>query len=248
MSKDARLNRDSRPVGFAGLSSMISQVEIASPAGKNSDESAGQESHRGSRMHTRPDLGTQMLRQPARSLPRETLFMRWGIGIAITGVLIWLFASHNRPSRPYTSTSSFETVLAPESASTSSNSIVPNPSSSAPIPTPPATTIEPRAEFEPSISESASRWMVRPGVGMNTLSIPQLRYCLAEDIRLKAGGDVVDEYDHSAVRRYNEWVTDYNIRCGEFYYRPGALERAREDVEVNRAKYAAEGRRKALGL
>ena len=37
-------------------------------------------------------------------------------------------------------------------------------------------------------------------------------------------------------------VTDYDIRCSEFRYREGTLQRARSDVERNRVTLEAEGR------
>ena len=83
----------------------------------------------------------------------------------------------------------------------------------------------------------------RPPVGdNNVLSITQLHYCLAEDIRLEGARSSVNNYDGATVDRYNAMISDYNIRCGSFRYRAGNLERARRAVEAFRAQYVSEGR------
>ena len=83
----------------------------------------------------------------------------------------------------------------------------------------------------------------RPPVGdNNVLSITQLHYCLAEDIRLEGARSSVDNYDGAEVDRFNAMISDYNIRCGSFRYRVGDLERARRAVETFRAQYVSEGR------
>lgn len=84
---------------------------------------------------------------------------------------------------------------------------------------------------------------VRPPVGdNNVLSVTQLHYCLAEDIRLEGARSSVNNYDGAAVDRFNAMISDYNIRCGSFRYRAGSLERARRAVEAFRAQYVSEGR------
>ena len=82
-----------------------------------------------------------------------------------------------------------------------------------------------------------------PPIGQNNLlSIPQIRYCLAEDIRMDAAKAVLNNYSDSDVDRFNEMVADYNSRCGSFRYRSGSLESARRDVEPYRSALQGEGR------
>jgi len=93
------------------------------------------------------------------------------------------------------------------------------------------------SETQTSISEE------RPPFGTNqVLGSDQLRYCLAEEIRLEAARTVVNNYAESQVARFNAMVEDYNGRCGDFRYRRGALEGARTEVEGHRPKLEAEGR------
>ncbi|MBX7134230.1 MAG: peptidoglycan-binding protein [Fimbriimonadaceae bacterium] len=73
------------------------------------------------------------------------------------------------------------------------------------------------------------------------LSTAQIRYCLAEDIRMDAAKSAVNSYSDSDVDRFNAMVADYNSRCGSFRYRSGALESARRDIEPYRSQLQAEG-------
>ena len=77
----------------------------------------------------------------------------------------------------------------------------------------------------------------------NVLSSAQLRYCLAEDIRLESAKATVNNYIDSHVDRFNGMVSDYNSRCGQFRYRKGALESARGEVERFRTEISVRGPR-----
>jgi peptidoglycan hydrolase-like protein with peptidoglycan-binding domain len=73
-------------------------------------------------------------------------------------------------------------------------------------------------------------------------STAQIRYCLAEDIRMEGAKAALNNYSDSDVDRFNAMVADYNSRCGSFRYRSGALESARRDVEPYRGQLQVEGR------
>ena len=95
--------------------------------------------------------------------------------------------------------------------------------------------VQPQAPSRPSES--------KPSVGRNNvLSTAQIRYCLAEKIRLDAAETVLNNYSDSDVDRFNGYVNDYNSRCGEFRYRQGALESARRNIDAYRNQLQAEGR------
>lgn len=81
-----------------------------------------------------------------------------------------------------------------------------------------------------------------PSVGQNNvLTTAQIRYCLAEDIRLEAARTAINSYVDSDVDRFNGYVADYNSRCGEYRYQQGALERAQRDIEPYRGQLQTEG-------
>lgn len=83
-----------------------------------------------------------------------------------------------------------------------------------------------------------------PTAGVDrVLTLEQVRYCLAQDIRLTAARSVVNAYSHADIDRFNAMINSYNASCGRFRYYPGTLERARGDVESRRSALEAEGRR-----
>lgn len=82
-----------------------------------------------------------------------------------------------------------------------------------------------------------------PPVGTNhVLTSAQIRYCLAEHIRLGAAQNIIHDTDVAAdVIRFNDMIDDYNRRCGEYRYRRGALETAKGEVERDRSALELEG-------
>lgn len=92
-----------------------------------------------------------------------------------------------------------------------------------------------------------------PPVGRNNvLSVPQIRYCKREQIRIEAIESVINNaYDHE-VNRFNAMVGDYNSRCGEFRYRRGNVELVERELASERASIASGAKsewvRGSLGL
>ena len=145
---------------------------------------------------------------------------KWVLGIGVVAGLLWLVSqSGDKTSSP-----------APAFTPSGNSSSVASPSPSwQPAPSPPPAPSRPSEE--------------RPPVGTNNvLTSAQLRYCVAEKIRLDAAKGVIDNYNDTHVDRFNEMVADYNGRCGQFRYRSGALESARSEVERFRGALEADGR------
>jgi hypothetical protein len=94
---------------------------------------------------------------------------------------------------------------------------------------------EPFSETMPSIAAG------------QTLGLDEIRYCLAEKVRMDAAQNVVNEYDWPQVERFNTMVNSYNERCGEFRYRSGSLFVAQEDVDAHRLELEQEGRDRIVG-
>jgi len=81
-----------------------------------------------------------------------------------------------------------------------------------------------------------------PPVATNqTLSRAEIRYCIAEEIRLQGAQGAIDRRKGDDIRRFNAMVDDYNSRCSSFRYRSGTLESARRDVEPNRDRLRQDG-------
>jgi len=74
------------------------------------------------------------------------------------------------------------------------------------------------------------------------LSDPQLRYCLAQIIRIDAVRPILNRFKHDQVDYFNALVADFNTRCGHFSYPKGALEGAKQVVEGSRAQIESAAR------
>lgn len=208
--------------GFAGLSSMVSDVDdvVSSkpkqpqkPHSEPPPKQTAGGSQQPKQTSTKPT--SQTYQAPAQPSGGSSAG-KWFVGIAVVIGLIWLAnqSDNNRPSK---------SGYSPGSSSTST------------APTSQPVIAQPQAPSRPSES--------KPSVGRNNvLSTAQIRYCLAEKIRLDAAEVVLNNYSDSDVDRFNGYVNDYNSRCGEFRYRQGALESARRDVDPYRSQLQAEGR------
>jgi hypothetical protein len=81
-----------------------------------------------------------------------------------------------------------------------------------------------------------------PPVGTGiVLSTDQIRYCLAEGIRLDAARGALNQYSQFDTSRFNGMISDYNSRCSQFRYRQGSLESVRAQVESERFQLQSEG-------
>jgi hypothetical protein len=145
----------------------------------------------------------------------------WLIGIGACAFLIWIGSSGNKDS-PQNS------FAAQAPATTSSNRTASG------------------ADHERGVSvetpKPAADTEEIPPVGNGlVLGRSQIRYCLAEDIRMSAWQTQVDNYSSSSVDAFNRAVNDYNSRCSNFRYRSGTLENVRTQVEAERSRLVRQG-------
>jgi hypothetical protein len=85
-----------------------------------------------------------------------------------------------------------------------------------------------------------------PGAGRNQLlSVPELRWCMREDIRLEI---LETRGARSDVARVNDAVGTYNRRCTHFRYRDDDLAQARRDIDEARSSIVAEALAEASAL
>ena len=103
----------------------------------------------------------------------------------------------------------------------------------------PAATEEvaPAAEAMPAAAPAAEAYSqqetfyVRPPEGNdNVLSIAQIRYCLADGIKIDAIKEKVDATANNQIDKLNGLVADHNARCGSYRYRTGDDTTAQSDV------------------
>jgi len=99
----------------------------------------------------------------------------------------------------------------------------------------------------PSATQSAGLHYTKPSVGTNNaLSVPEIRWCIREVIRMESMRDVIDTND--GIDEFNKIVNDYNSRCASYRYRQGSRSRAERDVEAYRSQIVSEAIREARRL
>lgn len=93
----------------------------------------------------------------------------------------------------------------------------------------------PSASPAPSPSE-LSQPMKPPNAGANQiLSQGEIKYCLAERVRLEAMNGVLDDTRSAHITNFNVRVDDFNSRCANYRYREADMTRARSEIDGMRA-------------
>ena len=203
MAAEEENNKKNEGKGFAGLSSLVSDVDTTPPPPAPKTESAGstKSTERPDSEAPRPQQPTQ--RQAYQEPPQPSSGSsggKWILGIAAVVGLLWLIGQSNK------NTPSPAPAYSPPAQS------------AAPSYSPPA---QPQA---PSVPQES-----KPPVGQDLVfSTAQIRYCLAEDIRMEGAKAALNNYSDSDVDRFNAMVADYNSRCSSFKYQTN--NRGRNDL------------------
>lgn len=79
------------------------------------------------------------------------------------------------------------------------------------------------------------------GTSENILSVPEIRYCLAQKIKFEAIKLHIDNTSNEQIDKYNGMINDLNNGCGNFRYKEGDYTSAQADVETQRYKIEQEG-------
>lgn len=204
--------------GFAGLSSLVSHVDTTPPpAAKTEPVASAPSTERAAPQAALPPPSQQRqtYQEPAQPPSSGSSGSKWVLGIAAVIGVLWLIGQSDK-----------------------------NPTSPTPVYLPLAQTATPSYSPPPATPQAPSRPNESmPPVGQDLVfSDAQIRYCLAEKIRMEGAESALNNFIGSEVDRFNAKVAEYNSRCGNFRYRSGALESARREVELYREKLKAEGR------
>lgn len=210
--------------GFAGLSSMVSVVNVPEPTKPLEGEEIPQQ--------TPPKRGAPLKFNAPPPTPEIPFWnksrLKWAGVIFISLVVIGVLSGKKEaPSPTYSSTPSY----------------TPPPTYSQepayPTYTPPAYT--PPTTYESSTSEDV------PPIGTDhVLTESQLRYCLSQKIRLDGWETQVNSYSDYSVKSFNSAIQHYNSRCGSFKYRQQAMTSVNSQVEAIRSTLYSEGIFKAV--
>jgi peptidoglycan hydrolase-like protein with peptidoglycan-binding domain len=200
--------------GFAGLSSMVSDVDATVASAQMAAAKPTSQ--------TVPEPRSEPLSQAVEPPSGGSSTSKWLFGTAAAVGVLWLASLSNDKSSVPSSSPTIRTT-----PQTDASLVATNPSLQVP-------------ERLASPNRAAE---AMPPIGTDVvLNSPQIRYCLAEDIRLGAAKGAVNDYNGSDVDRFNAMVSDYNSRCGQYRYKRGILEGLTIEIESYRASLAAEGR------
>lgn len=243
MTGEEQTKKESK--GFAGLSSLVSDVDTTpTPTPKSEPAAAAPSAERpASPQPAEPQpqpSQRQTYQEPAQHAAGGISEGKQAFGCLVVAVVIgmfWLVSQSDRnttyPISAYTPPAQSTALERIEAAP----AYTPPAQSAAPSYSPPA---QPQAPSHPQESQ--------PPVGQNVvLSTAQIRYCLAEDIRLNGAKSAVNNYIDSDVDRFNAMVADYNSRCSSFKYQTNNrgrndLNSAQRDIEPYRTQLQVEGR------
>ena len=73
------------------------------------------------------------------------------------------------------------------------------------------------------------------------LSRPQIRYCLAEAIRIEGARKAMDRANPSQIEKFNTMVDDYYYRCGSFRREGSTYQRLQAEIETRRTEIEQSG-------
>jgi hypothetical protein len=225
------------PVGFAGLASLVSDIDaLVSAVTRSASRQTREARTSGSTaaaVHRSESRGNdQGVRDydPATVPVRRAWRFRWMIGAVAALIVSWLIASTSDPTTTPTVTTSSpsasQPVYEPLPSQAGSVSEFTRPSSS-----------QSSLAQQPNASDGSEQ--VPPIGSDHVLDAEQIRYCLSEDIRLEAARDVVSA--DAEVSRFNSMVEDFNSRCANYQYRRQVFDAVKRQVEANRSLLELEG-------
>jgi hypothetical protein len=217
----ASVEHDPQPaIGFAGLTTLVSNVDtLLLRAQEASSTPPIHPTLPLYQSETAQPTTNPSLHTPASSFVSASN-IRLLIGIAVVIGIVWIFYTNLENSKNY----SF--------------------SHNTPAPVRPAEpTMSPRM---PSVQVPINRPSETvPPIGTTHILGPaQIRYCVAEHIRLDNASNVVDTHLRTHVEKFNKMVSDFNSRCSEYRAHDNDVESAKADLEPFRAILVDEGRRR----
>ncbi len=189
--KNARVGK-----GFAGLDSLVSEVDVAQSTDLNSKSESPKVNETPS-LQQGEERGGSETPPPQDASDSSAKKWLWVIAVFIVLAVIGLVSKGPKsPASSYTSSS-----------------------------------YSPAQGYSPTPAPVSRPEESKPPVGQDLIfSMSQIRYCLAEDIRMDGAKAALNNYNGTDVDRFNTMVADYNSRCGHFRYRSGSLESAKSEV------------------
>jgi hypothetical protein len=233
-------------IGFAGLSSLVSNVDEVIVAAKQPGESraaVGGSGTGASVTARRPQRSAVPSQSPPDTSSRLTLgsLAKICLGLLALLVVIWLIIPTPKqivaPTAATVGVAPPSTAEIPSALPTASVEGPRIPSAPRPALAAPQALVQPRPNVLNARAGIAAERVPPIGSGLE-LNAGQIRYCLSEDIRLDAARNVVADAE---IDRFNYMVADFNSRCARFQYRDGVFDPVKRQVEADRPRLELEG-------
>ena len=273
------MNNTNAPMGFAGLSKLISNIDKvcivasspkkvspqpqaqpaqsapsakpSSPSTEKATETRSPQKSSAAPIHSPSPTTSQsstssVEHQEEKDKSGEKWFWRVFLASMILIAIVACYSSSSfftsSSSSSYNSTPSYSysgepapLVTSPESKPTYSSS------------TSYGSTANSTYDAAVSIPSPSEPTYTKPSIGTNNvLSVPEIRWCVKEKIRIEKMQNYVTS--NRGINSVNSLIDDYNSRCGSYRYRSGALSQAQQDVEPFRNDIVKEAVREAVAL
>jgi hypothetical protein len=114
---------------------------------------------------------------------------------------------------------------------------------SAPVPIPAPASVPrvlPYQPYQPA-AQAATTEEKPPARRGAVLSEPQIRYCVAQGIRIQGAEKAMNADSKAEVTRFLALVDDYNPRCGNYTFGLGVMQAVKAGVDARRAALELEG-------
>ncbi len=202
------------PVGFAGLTSLVSKI----PNAPRQAPAQRAEAHTPERDTPLPAASTSSPPPtPHTGDDRRGKIVLTGVSITlVVGVLLIIIAMTSNNQKPQYTANSPQYPQSPSSTEANSK---PPPSPPAYAPPPPPEVVEEKPE--------ASDGFVEPVLYHN-----QIYYCLLENERINILRNRTDDSSDQQINSFNERVHDFNARCGNYKYDPREMDAAKRQYDA----------------
>ncbi len=227
VAKDHQVRR-----GFAGLADLVSEVDsvirvtarqrVPEPDPVSHSPSPRQTAATQARPAT--EYGTADPNESSRP-NRGGLKVVFGLLAAGAAILVFVTVGQE-PSRP--------------SSAVRPPSVVPTPTTRAPTVAPTPTTRAPTIPTTQTAARPTEQAPLITTPSSPILNVAQIRYCLAQDIRLETARPTLQNNDQ--IARFNRAISDWNSRCGSYQYDTADMKSAQGYVSRYMIQIQAEGR------
>jgi hypothetical protein len=241
-------SKDSEPIGFAGLDSMVTDIsrELESIEMKALELEDKAKAHKAASL-AKEAKDTKEAGSPSPKRSRNKRWIWLAAGVVVVAFMLSVFGIKRDEYPPSVVAPPVPTIVDRKGVAPSEPSMS-NEGATFEKLDGKANASERqgqnRSDSTTAQASSSGLVEVKPptGSGMR-FDDGQIRYCLSQNVRLDSIKEEVNKYSQLEIDNFNELVSDYNARCGNFKYRRGDMSRIKQEVAKRNPMLMAEGKR-----